>query len=292
MEKKLEKVLLFVREQPEEDEDFVRIRDVEFKKHNIEIVEINIRDYHSNEIAKELYRYGKEKNILAFIEKIDTLIMCHSFDIPCIACGPVEREINDLFNAEIYYSSFKGLCFEDIEDVFKRFHSIPIEVFETERCIVKEMDLSRFDEFCEMYKDPEFSRYIEPLFRKKDEYKYQETYIRSVYPFYGYGMWNVIDKKTDKMIGRVGIEPKNRGKEFNIELGYALLGAYQRKGIATEICRKLFEVVKTEFAITELACFIHETNYASIEFAKSLGFVFEKEIKDNHVCLQKYVKKL
>ena len=73
MEKKLEKVLLFVREQPEEDEDFVRIRDVEFKKHNIEIVEINIRDYHSNEIAKELYRYGKEKNILAFIEKIDTL---------------------------------------------------------------------------------------------------------------------------------------------------------------------------------------------------------------------------
>ena len=51
-------------------------------------------------------------------------------------------------------------------------------------------------------------------------------------------------------------------------------------------------MVKTEFAITELACFIHETNYASIEFAKSLGFVFEKEIKDNHVFLQKYVKKL
>ncbi|SER97315.1 GNAT family N-acetyltransferase [Lachnobacterium bovis] len=289
MERKLKKIILFSKEQPDE-ENFIRLRDIELKKHNMEVLEINKDTYNNIELNKIIKDINSQKDALAFVTKAETLAVCQENEIPCIACETCMCADENLFSADVFYSDFTGVVFEDIEDVYKRFYGIPIEIFETKRCIVKEMDLDRFDEFYEMYQQPSFCDYIEPLFDREEELEYQKTYIKTVYPFYGYGMWIVIDKDTDKLIGRVGIEYKDRGKEHNIEIGYAIHPDFQRKGIATEVCMKLFEVAKEEFGIKELVCYVDLENEPSISFAKSLGFKYEKDIEDKSVVLKKYIK--
>ena len=45
--------------------------------------------------------------------------------------------------------------------------------------------------------------FIEPLFAKEKEKKYQQAYITNMYGYYGYGMWLVFDKASGELIGRI-----------------------------------------------------------------------------------------
>ena len=70
--------------------------------------------------------------------------------------------------------------------------------------------------------------YTESLFDDpEDEKKYMADYIREIYGFYGYGIWTVISKETNEIIGRAGVTMRE-GYSYP-EIGYVIDRDYNRK---------------------------------------------------------------
>lgn len=101
-------------------------------------------------------------------------------------------------------------------------------------------------------------------------------YIVHRYPFYGYGMWTILDKSTGMVIGRAGLEEREVDGEIYTELGYMIHYLYRRKGIAFEVCQAILEYAKNALYLEKIHLFVHPDNTASKRLAEKLGFVKEE----------------
>lgn len=77
-------------------------------------------------------------------------------------------------------------------------------------------------EVYELYDDDEIRKYMEPLYEYGEEKKFTESYIKNMYGMYGFGMWLVKDRDTDKLIGRAGLELRLIDGVEEMELGYII----------------------------------------------------------------------
>ena len=147
------------------------------------------------------------------------------------------------------------------------------------------------EEFYDLYNSPGME-YIESLDDYKTEQEKLWSYIHNRYPFYGYGMWTVLDKATGKVIGRAGIEERTVGEQDMTELGYMLHYIYRRNGIGFEICQAILEYAKTTLYIEEIHAYTHKENQASQKLLEKLGFYSEGEVCWQEKQLQQYRYKL
>ncbi|MBQ2801568.1 MAG: GNAT family N-acetyltransferase [Lachnospiraceae bacterium] len=143
------------------------------------------------------------------------------------------------------------------------------------------------EEFYKLYGSPGME-FIEPLADYETEQEKLWSYIHNRYPFYGYGMWTVLDKTTGKVIGRAGIEERTIGERDMTELGYMLHYSYRRNGIGFEICQAILEYAKTTLYIEEIHAYTHRGNEASQRLLKKLGFSVEGEVCWREEELQQY----
>lgn len=134
--------------------------------------------------------------------------------------------------------------------------------------------------------------FIEPLADYETEKEKLSTYIENRYPFYGYGMWTVVDKETGKVIGRAGIEERTIDEEDTTELGYMLHYLYRRNGIGFEICQGILEYAKNILYIEEIHGYTHKDNKASKKLLEKLGFQVQGEIRERDMILEQYWRKL
>lgn len=134
--------------------------------------------------------------------------------------------------------------------------------------------------------------FIEPLKEYEIEKEKLNSYIQNRYPFYGYGMWTVLDKATGKVIGRAGIEEREIDGVEQTEIGYMLHYFYRRKGIGFEICQGILEYAKSTLYIEEIHAYTHKKNKASQRLLKKLGFQWQGEVKEQNQLLQQYERKL
>ncbi len=93
----------------------------------------------------------------------------------------------------------------------------------------------------------------------------------------GYSNNTVIRKSDNKKIGSCGLY-KRDGLE-NVDLGFAFLPEYQKKGYAFESSEKLIEIAFSELNITILNAITTKENIASQNLLVKLGFYFSKNIK-------------
>lgn len=147
------------------------------------------------------------------------------------------------------------------------------------------------EEFYQLYGSPGME-FIEPLEDYETEQQKLWSYIHNRYPFYGYGMWTVEDKKTGKLIGRAGLEEREiDGVEYT-EIGYMLHHLYRRNGIGTELCRAILEYAKTTLYIEEIHAVTHEENIESKKILEKLQFEFCGKVLDKNRVLWLYRRKL
>lgn len=174
---------------------------------------------------------------------------------------------------------FEEVDFRYLEQIYQRFHGLPWTIFETKRCIIRELSLIQetdLDGLFELYAKPGITDYLEPLYSYEEERRYQQDYIRYMYGYYGYGMWLVFEKHTGRLIGRAGLEHREYQGETMLEMGYLIAPDYQRKGFATEVCRRVIEFAWDNTVFDELNCLIDERNRASIAFIQTMGFGFRE----------------
>lgn len=179
-----------------------------------------------------------------------------------------------------------AFCVEHTEDitqeymdrVWRRAQGLPWDICETPRLSVREITVEDVPRLYELYTDSCVTRYMEPLFADiRQEIEYTKEYIKNIYGFYGYGMWVIVQKAADQVIGRVGLEYK---EDFDgLELGFMLGKAYQHKGYAYEACAAVIRYGVQELGIRDYRALVHMENMPSRRLCERLGFWQEGKVQ-------------
>lgn len=177
---------------------------------------------------------------------------------------------------------FEGIDYAYLCDIYKRFFHIPWTILETERCVLREMTPEDLDALYEVYADPEISRYTEALYEDREqELAYMKDYIEHVYRFCGLGIWVIVEKRINRLIGRAGLA--FRDGYDTPEIGFIIGKEYQRRGYAYEVCRAILKYCKS-LDMKTIRVIYQKENRASEELCKKLGFVitgaFSEDGKD------------
>ena len=166
--------------------------------------------------------------------------------------------------------------------IHQRLKGLPWDILETGRLKVRETTLSDVDRFYEIYNDPSTTMYIEPLFEdREEELEYTRNYIETIYGFYGYGIWTVIEKDTGRIIGRAGVTDR---EGFDIpEIGFVIAPESRKKGYAFEVCSSILDHAKTELGFTKIQALVKPQNTVSINLLKKLGFEITRKLHQDYL---------
>ncbi len=152
-------------------------------------------------------------------------------------------------------------------------------IFETERLYFREMNQSDYNSLCKILQDEETMYAYEGAFSDKEVQEWLDRQI-SRYQKWGFGLWAVILKETDEMIGQCGLTMQPWKESEVLEIGYLFRRQYWHKGYATEAaaaCKKYaFDILKSE----EVCSIIRDTNIASQNVAIRNGMtITDSQIK-------------
>ena len=229
---------------------------------------------------------GKRSRELIFLSSDQSLLdLARDVDVPTIAYQ--KPEADTFLHADMVVEGFEEVDMFFLQRVYERHFNIPWTILETERCIVRELELSDLDALFSMYAEPGMTDYMEGLYEYEEELEYQKAYIENMYRFYGYGMWLVFEKKTGTLIGRAGVEHR---EELNgdMELGYAIRTSFQHQGYAYEVCQAIMQYAGEELQVHLLHCLIQKENVLSEKLAIKLGFSYCSDRKIDGALMSDY----
>lgn len=143
-------------------------------------------------------------------------------------------------------------------------------ILETERLYLRELDQNDYGSLCKILQDEEAMYAYEGAFSDAEVQEWLDRQILR-YQKWGFGLWAVILKETDEMIGQCGLTMQPWKGEETLEIGYLFQRLYWHKGYATEAAgackRYAFEVLHAE----EVCSIIRDTNTASQRVAVRNG---------------------
>ena len=152
-------------------------------------------------------------------------------------------------------------------------------ILETERLYLREMQQSDYSPLCRMLQDDEVMYAYEGAFTNKEAQQWLDRQL-SRYNENGFGLWAVILKETDEMIGQCGLTMQDVNGSKVLEIGYLFQKAYWHRGYASEAaiaCKQYaFETLNAD----EVFSIIRDTNIASQNVALRNGMtIADKFIK-------------
>ena len=135
-------------------------------------------------------------------------------------------------------------------------------ILETERLYLREMNQSDFDSLCSILQDEDTMYAYEGAFSDDEVQEWLDKQIFR-YQKWNFGLWAVILKETNEMIGQCGLTKQPRKDKEVLEIGYLLARPYWHKGYAIEAAKACktyaFEILKAD----EVCSIIRDTNIAS-----------------------------
>ncbi|HHH54289.1 MAG TPA: N-acetyltransferase [Bacteroidetes bacterium] len=146
--------------------------------------------------------------------------------------------------------------------------------FETERLILKPTSESDSEFILKLVNTPKWLKYIgdrniKTVENARDYIK--EKMIPQLERL-GYANYTVIRKQDNQKIGTCGLYDR---KGLNgIDIGFAFLPEYEKKGFAFEASNKLKEVAFSEFNIKVISAFTTKDNISSQKLLEKLGLKF------------------
>lgn len=151
-------------------------------------------------------------------------------------------------------------------------------ILETERLYMREMTQEDFPALCRIMQDEEVMYAYEGAFNEEEVQGWLDRQ-RMRYEKLGFGLWAVVLKESNEMIGQCGLTMQPWKEEEVLEIGYLFQRTFWHKGYAAEAargCKKYaFEVLKAK----EVCSIIRDTNTASRRVALRNGM----EKKDSWV---------
>lgn len=143
-------------------------------------------------------------------------------------------------------------------------------IIETERLYMRELCREDFDSLCKILQDEKVMYAYEGSFTDEEVNIWLDRQLER-YKKYGFGLWAVILKESDELIGQCGLTMQQWIDKEVLEIGYLFMQCYWHRGYATEAakaCKKYaFEVLHA----TEVCSIIRDTNIPSQKVALRNG---------------------
>ena len=150
------------------------------------------------------------------------------------------------------------------------------KILETERTYLREMTEDDYEDLCEILQDAKTMYAYEHAFT---DIEVQNWLIKQLenYKKFEFGLWAVIDKKTECFIGQVGLTIQNVIGKEELEIGYLIRRIFWHKGYATEAAIACKEYAFNCLNKDRVVSIIRNNNFASQHVAKRVGMKFESQ---------------
>lgn len=156
-----------------------------------------------------------------------------------------------------------------------------MKILETDRLLLRHLELDDLHSLFALYCDPEISRFIPDAPRTLAEAQEELEWFLQGHPKHPQlGLWATIYKPTNQFIGRCGLLPWTIDGQDEVEVAYMIAKTHWGQGLATEAAQAILDYGFYTLDYTRLICLIDEENRASIRVAEKIGMAFEKASQD------------
>lgn len=212
----------------------------------------------------------EEKNSLFITDSSQKAAAYKALGLPILVyLHPGNRE--ECFSGNRYFiEGFEDADEEYFTRIYQRERGMPWTIGESDRLILREMTLQDKEALYRLYEDKSVTAYTDDLAADTaEEESYIAEYIDKMYGFFGFGMWLVESKDTGEIIGRVGFQ--NTEEESEVELGFLIAPAFQRKGYAYEACLMAIQEMTKNNPDLGIMARVDKRNVAAIALCEKIS---------------------
>lgn len=143
-------------------------------------------------------------------------------------------------------------------------------ILETERLYLRELEQEDFPALCKILQDEKTMYAYEGAFSEEEVQEWLDRQLAR-YKKYGFGLWAVIRKESDELIGQCGLtmQPWKDGEV--LEIGYLFRRDCWHRGYAAEAARACKQYAFETLGAKEVCSIIRDTNTASQNVALRNG---------------------
>ena len=152
-------------------------------------------------------------------------------------------------------------------------------VSETPRLRLRELQEGDAAFVLELYTDPDFLANIgdRGVHSLDSARRYIADGPGASYRRHGFGLWVMELKSDGTAVGLCGL--LRRDTHPDVELGFALLPRFRRRGYTLEAARAALRIAAQELGLKRLVALVAPGNNASVQLLEQLGFGFERRVR-------------
>lgn len=143
-------------------------------------------------------------------------------------------------------------------------------ILETERLYLREISQSDFNSLCKILQNKDVMYAYEHAFSDREVQEWLDKQTAR-YKKYGFGLWAVILKETNEMIGQCGLTMQEFKEREVLEIGYLFQKAFWHHGYATEAARGCKKYAFEVLGADKVCSIIRDNNIPSQNVAKRNG---------------------
>lgn len=156
-----------------------------------------------------------------------------------------------------------------------------MQIAETQRLILREFTPDDAEEIYRIYSDAETMRFqhVPENYSLEIERYFLGKHIEKYYRTFGFGLWAVMLKDNNRLIGRCGLlrQPIEDGEET--EVSYLIEREFWKRGYASEAASAVLKLGFEKYNFQRLVAVIDPLNTASVRVAEKIGMRFERKIE-------------
>lgn len=135
-------------------------------------------------------------------------------------------------------------------------------ILETERLYLRELNQTDFGSLCKILQDKETMYAYEGAFSVDEVQEWLDRQIAR-YQKWGFGLWAVVLKATNEMIGQCGLTMQPWKETEVLEIGYLFERSYWHNGYAIEAAKACKQYAFETLNAPEVCSIIRDINRAS-----------------------------
>ena len=164
----------------------------------------------------------------------------------------------------------------------------PEPVLETKRLILRPMQVADIDDLLVIFTDPKVMALFDSLPFSREQVSGWLQRNLDHQEEYGYGLFAVILKSNDLLIGDCGLEVMEVDGVQAAELGYDFRSDYWNQGFATEAASAVRDYAFDELDLPQLISLIRVKNAASQRVSEKIGMRRISEFETHGIKYWKY----
>jgi RimJ/RimL family protein N-acetyltransferase len=144
------------------------------------------------------------------------------------------------------------------------------KVLETERMVLRRMEMADVDDLMGIFSDPVAMRYY-PGTKSRQEAEEWVRRMQENYRDHGFGLWVAVLEDSGEFAGQCGLTVQQVEGKDEVEIGYLFLRKFWGRGLATEAARAARDHGFNTLGYERLVSLIDPGNLASRRVAEKIG---------------------